>query len=54
MFIFANLMGNYDVSTLSCVSDKAAKVSISGVRYVYMLLMHIGSQFTFTLKNRPQ
>ena len=54
MFVLQSLMGNYDVSALSCVSSTEATVSISGINiYVNVSNAYLAQIFTVILWNRP-
>ena len=48
MFVLQSLMGNYDVSALSSVSNTEATVSISGIN-IYVQASNVCLPQTFTV-----
>ena len=54
MFFSQSLMGNYDVIALSCVSNMAATVSVSGIKVsVHASNAYLPQTFTVILRNCP-
>ena len=54
MFVFQSLMGNYDVSALSCISNTEDTVRISGNKvYVHDFKAYWAQTLTVILRNCP-
>ena len=54
MFVLQRLMGNYGLSTLLCISDMAATVSVSRIEiYVHAFNAYLAQKFMVILGNCP-